>query len=142
MRTNVPHSSFHLVLVLCFIFLLSSIAMPQTIKGYYSHKLEDTKVGELLRKLEGNKISEIPKIFFGDIYNQKLPDLIFFIDRRQSDTDEGKKKKEDSAVNIKLIKRNKGDNLFGERFIYVMVFVAENKSEKLLWKRALKQNEV
>lgn len=131
MRTNVHHRKFCLVLVLCFIFLASSTVAPQTIKGYWPHKLD---VGKLLNMLKSDKnIVYVPKYFFGKVYHDELPDLVFFIDRSQN-ADRGTKKsetEENYQINITLVKKNKKRfHLFGEPFIYVMVFVAESESDK------------
>lgn len=59
---------------------------------------------------------------------------MFFIDKTQKKANEDTKKSEEKKehlINIALVQKNKNKNqLFGERFIYVMVFVAESKSDE------------
>jgi len=135
MRTNVYHWSFRLALALCFFILVSSTATPQTIEGYWEYERNEEDVIKLLDMLKSEKnIVCVPKYFFGDVYDNTLPDLVVYIDKRQLDTNEGKKisdKVKNPLHNIALMKKSKKwGQLFGARFIYVMVFVAENKSDK------------
>ncbi|MBA7522589.1 hypothetical protein ES705_14709 [subsurface metagenome] len=135
MRTNVYHWSFRLALALCFFILVSSTATPQTIEGYWEYERNEEDVIKLLDMLKSEKnIVCVPKYFFGDVYDNTLPDLVVYIDKRQLDTNEGKKisdKVKNPLHNIALVTKSKKRNqLFGGRYIYVMVFVAENKSDK------------
>ena len=133
MKTNMHHWQSRLVLILCFIFLISATAASQTIKGIWG-KLDDTDVKKLLDMLKSEKdIVYAPEYFFKEVYNDQLPNLMFFIDKRQN-ADAGTKKSEtekNHKVNITLVKNNKERlQLFGERVIWVMVFVAESVSDK------------
>jgi hypothetical protein len=129
------HWSFRLTLILCFFILISSTAIPQTIKGHWQYKRNEGDVIKLWNMLKNEKnIVQVPKYFFGEVYDKALPDLVVYIDKRQLDANGGKKIV-DTGKNplhkIALVKKSKKRNqLFGERFIYVMVFVAENKSDK------------
>ena len=135
MKTNVYHWSLRLVLALCFFILVSSSATPQTIKGHWEYKRNEEDVTKLLNMLKSRvDIVQIPKYFFGEVYDEELPDLVVYIDKRQLDANGGKKivdKRKNPLHNIALVKKSKKrGQLFGARFIYVMVFVAENKSDK------------
>ncbi len=92
MKTNVYHWSLRLVLALCFFILVSSTATPQTIKGYWEYKRNEEDVIKLLDMLKSRvDIIQTPKYFFGEVYDEELPDLVIYIDKRQLDTNEGKK---------------------------------------------------
>jgi hypothetical protein len=124
-----------LIAVLCFVFLVPSNATPQTIKGYYKYNRNRTQVKKFLDMLRDKKnIASVPKCFFCEVYDDELPDLVVFIDKEQiittkktniSDT------KKSSPINIALVKKGEvKEELFGERFIYVLVFIAENEFDK------------
>lgn len=135
MGTNAYHWLLRFALMLCFFILVSSTATPQTIKGHWQYKRNEGDVIKLWGMLKSEKnIVCVPKYFFGDVYDNTLPDLVFYIDKRQLDTNEGKKISDtvkNPLHNITLVKKSKKrGQLFGARFIYVMVFVAENKSDK------------
>ena len=111
-------------LILCCLFLFNSIAIPQTIKGSYSFDRLPDQVEELLKKLSEDKLEEVPKYFFGEnkVYDAELADLLVFIDKT------GKDKKD---AKFALLKGGiKKEELFGDKFIYVMVFAAEKDDEQ------------
>ena len=141
MKIDVQNKLFRLVFVLCFLSLTSSLVLPQTIKGNYKYERSATNVGKLLNKLKDEKlIKDVPKDFFDDVYDYTLPDLIFFINIadkpliKKSEEEECKKlapEEEIPYTKIVLVKNNDDKKrLFGEKYIYVMVFVAENESYK------------
>lgn len=128
-------------LILCCLFLINSTAIPQTIKGSYSFNRRPDQVEELLKKLSEDKLEEVPKCFFGEnvVYDAELADLLVFIDKRErctnidleSSASEFACLKKDNFTRFAVIKDGKKrEELFGERFIYVMVFVAENYCEQ------------
>jgi len=76
---------------------------------------------KLLDFLATGKLTGASKYYFGEIYDDELPDLVVFVDNS------GNYLPSDSNVRIALVKDDQiRDHLFGEPFIYVMVFVAED----------------
>jgi hypothetical protein len=116
MSTKVGLRQGRLALALCLLFAASSIAVPQTIKGYWEYKRDKEEVGKLLDMLKSNKkIPLVPEHFFGDVYNYRLPDLLFFIDKTQKNKKEDAQKPEEkkgSLVNIALEKKGKKNPIF------------------------------
>jgi len=130
-------------LVLCCLFLFNSTAIPQTIKGSYSFERSQDQVKTLLNLLSNDStLEKIPKCFFGEnvAYDAELVDLLVFIDKRgrhtnasleKSNTSELPCLKKDNFTRFAVIKgEKKREELFGAKFIYVMVFVAENDNEQ------------
>lgn len=135
-----------LTIVLCLIFIISPAVFPQTIDGYFKTKLNCNEVKLLLDTLRSEEdFVQIQRRFFdlagGDdgVYNPHLKNLVFFIDEAHSNS------KDKYKINIKLIIREKEKKqLFGERYVYAMVFVAKNslrpislsaKYSSLEWRR-------
>jgi len=121
--------SMFTLLVLFLIFV--SPVNSQTIKGAYSLKRETKQTQKLLRLLKNPEtINKVPEHFFGKdaVYDRVLADLVIFIDKSGSQiTNNQNCPIKDRAVNIALLKKGKHiEKLFGEKFVYAMVFIAEN----------------
>ncbi len=112
-------------LILCCVFLFNSNANPQTIKGSYSYDRPAGQIETMLIKLaDTSSIKDVPKDFFGEnnVYDAELADLLVFIDKTGQYAKETK---------FALLKKGKlKEELFGDKFIYIMVFVAENENEQ------------
>jgi len=118
--------SIGLMLLFCILLFLSSIATSQTIKGFLQTEREQNDVKKLLNILDEGKLSTASQYFFGNIYDDELPNLVVFVDNSENYL------ASDSNVRIALVKAAQiKDHLFGEPFIYVMVFVAEDTANKI-----------
>ena len=112
-----------LVLTMTFgVLILFPSAFSQTIKGSYSFNPDSDAAG-LLAKLRSGDGAGSLKSFFGEnnVYDEKLADLLVFIDKAQYTGDSG----ESHIILLKNGKTRK--NLFGQKIVYVMVFVAEKE---------------
>jgi hypothetical protein len=134
MRENFYDRPFIIGMILCFSLIIPSNAFSQTTKGYFHTKLEECRVGKLLGLLScKEKIVYAPKYYYDKVYDDELPDLIVFINKVQKNPNIGSEKNSKARepfINIALVQKGKKwANLFGERFIYVTVFVAESQSD-------------
>lgn len=78
MRIKMHLWQARLVQVLCFIFLVSSIASPQVIKGYWGYKRDKEDVEKLLDMLRCNeKIHRVPEFFLVRCTITNCPILCF-----------------------------------------------------------------
>ena len=131
----------HLPAAFVFVFLcalpICSNATSQTISGSHRCAREAREVGSILCMLSADTLDCAPrhschtayldsvlKYFYGDVYDDELPDLVVFVDRRnQSNAQDNNR--------IALLKGCKRTNqLFGERFIHVAIFVAEDSADR------------
>jgi hypothetical protein len=146
-RQGMKGHLFHFLAVispfLCCLLLFYSTAVSQTIKGSYSFDRSPDQVKHLLSLLSyDDKLKEVPQCFFGKdvVYDKELADLLVFIDKTGRNTadntnnDEEAKSEclsQDKSVKFALLKcGKKREELFGAKFIYIMVFVAENYNEQ------------
>jgi hypothetical protein len=123
---------FFLVLLI----LICPLAHPQEISGTYSVDRDEAQVTKLLGLLtakedpEANMLKAI-KCFFGEgvLYDSKLADLLIFIDKTKRGAtqinSDGFLRKDDSVRYALFKKGKKRRDLSGEKFVYIMVFIAE-----------------
>ena len=106
------------VILLLFIVCLGyNRGTAQTISGKYSTVLDQVKADSILSLLGSEKnIIKVPEAYFGEVHDRYLADMIYFIDER------GKSKSSGNAALI--VKNRKRHCLFGEKYVYVMVFIA------------------
>ena len=110
---------FFLAIILIAILSLRSTVLSQTIKGTYSLN-PDFDAKRLLELLKEPDSVGALKFFFGELYDKELADLLVFIDRVDN-----------KPTHIELLKGGKSrKELWGEKYVYVMVFVAEKKGQK------------
>lgn len=133
MGTNAYNRLAKIALALGLIFLVYSVATPQTIKGHFRIKLTIEEVEDLLNKLK-YEMNLVPEKFFGDVYDEQVPDIVFFIEKKKiakQDKNKNSPINEYEPTKIMLLKGNKKlENLSGEPYIYVMVFVAGSEPDK------------
>ncbi len=131
-------SFLFLPMIMGLILLLTSTVLSQTKKGTYGYPFrpDSSYVSQLLNLLRSeDQITDVMKYFFGEhiLYDSNLADLIVFIDKtkRTSDISNLQDLNDASSTHIALVKNGKReDHLFGEKYVYVMVFVAEEKGKK------------
>jgi len=138
-NTRVKRTLWQAFAFFLFILLCHSIASPQTIQGSYTYRRNLTQLNELLSKFKEGKLEAIPECFFGKsvVYDNRLADLIIFIDRSgrfpeiKRDEKESQCLAEDKSVRFCLTKGGRQrTELFGERNVYVMIFVAEDSHDE------------
>jgi hypothetical protein len=104
--------------VLTILFLVPCITSlhAQTFAGRYSTILDSGRVNSLLTSLsKPDSVNHSLKMLFGDTFDTRLPDLVFFIDERDTNRE----------PIIQLIQNNsKKKYLNGEPFVYVTAFIA------------------
>lgn len=124
MKSCSPHLPVMLALAFsCVLTMSLSCSSHKMIRGAARVKFESGKIDALLDSLSRGQLEHLPQAFYGEVYDDELPDLVIIVDRR------GKTASEETPVRIDLLKGDKRrDELFGERFIYVLVFVAEDSS--------------
>ena len=113
--------TFLILTVLGFILALAANLGSQTIKGTYSFT-PDRDVKELLDKLRSQRPEDAIRSLFGEsnLYDKELADLLVFIDRVDG-----------TPTRIALLKGGKRKKeLWGEKYVYVMVFVAEKEGQE------------
>jgi hypothetical protein len=122
-------------MVICGGFLFLSSARAQTIKGTYSFDRSPAHIDHLLELLRsGDTTSEVFKYFFGvnKIFDRQIVNLLVFIDKpqRKKGPSETYPQIGDIASYIALTKDGKKLNrLYGEKYVHVLVFVAEDTCE-------------
>lgn len=128
MNKNIKYWSSRIIFILCFLCLMSSLTVSQTIKGSYSYKND---VGKLLERLNDDcRIKCVPKYFFGEVFDYTIPDLVVFINKGSKSSKQNDKEIVSSSKII-LTKNGKDKkHLYGEQHIYVMVFVVENEKDE------------
>jgi len=113
--------TFLIFMIMSFILVLAANLGSQTIKGTYSFT-PDRDVKEVLDKLRSERPEDAIKSLFGEsnLYDRQLADLFVFIDRVDN-----------TPTRIALLKGGKRrKELWGEKYVYVMVFVAEKEGQK------------
>ncbi len=124
MKVHLRYLPSLLALALCWAILGHSAVLGQTISGSYQIQREKDDFEKLLCYLETGALDKVPEYFYGEVYDDELPDLVMFIDQRNE--------YRARATNVALLKgKGKEKRLFGERFIYAMVFVACDSSDTL-----------
>lgn len=109
------------------VLLAPSTTVCQTIGGSYAYERDSVQVRRLLCTLADGNLNAMPRQFFGDTYDDELPDLVVFVDQRAN------RLSDDSSAQFALLKgQDRRDELFGERFIYVVLFVARDKEAGVL----------
>ena len=129
MTKYLKHFVARLLFVQFIILIIIPVAFPQTMKGFFKTKLKSEEVEELIGILKSEKhITKIQERFFNlanadnKLYDPNLTNLVFFIDKTK------RTQKGNHQINITLIKGKKRKKvLFGARYVYVQVFVADNK---------------
>jgi hypothetical protein len=117
--------------ILVAILSLITAAPSQTIEGTYSLRPEED-IKNTLDFLRKDKGVEALKSFFPETYDKELASLLVFIDRAN-----------DAPARISLIKGNKTQkNLWGEKYVYVMVFVAEKTDQTPSVSRKVVEEEI
>jgi hypothetical protein len=87
---------------------------------------------ELFKK---DDLVNVPRQFFGkELFDKELPDLVIFIDKTGKYTNNKIKDisehMQNKSAKFGLIKRNKiKKNLFGQKFVYIMIFMAEEEKD-------------
>lgn len=117
-----------IVFIIGLVLFLASGSFSQTIKGTYSFdRSGNLFADELYRRLKDDARPQDVLLYFfhqSNLYDDKIPVLLVFID---------KKERADNplaAARISLLKGGKRhDSLHGEKYVHVMVFVAESISE-------------
>ncbi len=124
-----------LTLLFCFIILLCPLALPQEISGSYTVDRNETQVKHLLDLLNTGKMQEAIKCFYGEgvIYDKDLADLLVFVDktkRSEKPIASDQCLQKDTSVKFAILKSGKyRTDLFGEKFLYLMVFIAEKTTD-------------
>ena len=124
MKTCSRRLDMALSIIFLSVLLVHSNACSQDmLKGAIKLKFESKEIDTLLNFLSRGNLAEVPRYLFKDTYDDELPDLVIFVDGRRKTVPRG------SPVRIDLVKDDKTrEELFGERFIYVLAFVAEDHS--------------
>lgn len=113
------------------LLLLGTIASPaaslraQSISGAFSIQRAPDSIGVLLKQLrEDESLKDIPKYFFGDVYNEVLPNLVVFVDKAAVQNSLL------SPIRAELIlEGEKKKELYGESYLYCLLFVATDSEE-------------
>ncbi len=120
-------------LSLGFLFLLCPLARAQQISGSYHVDRNKDQVAKLLELLQADRMQDVQKYFYGEdvIYDRDLADLFVFIDKTKGSKDPSIEcLSPEPSVKFALIKREKcRKDLFGEKFVYIIVFVAEKGND-------------
>jgi hypothetical protein len=124
-----------LSLLFCCLILLCPLALPQEISGSYSVERNEAQVSHLLGLLRPIGMKGAIECFFGKdvIYDKYLADLLVFVDTTQpagKPTPDKPCLQSDNSVQFSLFKgHKKRTDLFGEKFLYLMVFIADKASD-------------
>jgi len=121
-----------LSLLFCCLILLCPLALPQEISGTYSVERSKAQVIHLLYLLKSKNMQDAVKCFFGEgvLYDRDLADLLVFIDKTERHELSDPCLSIYDSSKIALLKRGiKRTDLFGEKFLYLMVFVAEKATD-------------
>lgn len=109
LRTNVPKlCALLLFLLICQLFPPQPcLARPL----WGARDFVRDSIGDLLPELRAGRLEKVPKIFFGNLYDPRLADIVLFVDQSNN-------------IKISLVKG--GDShteLFGQDNVWLMVFL-------------------
>jgi hypothetical protein len=102
---------YSLICTAFFLFIFSSQenCIAQYLAGFSD--IPHRNIDNLLKTLKSGKMSAVPEVFFGDLYDPNLVDLIIFLDE------------DEDTVKIEMIQGNEcKPYLFGARHFWVMAF--------------------
>ena len=116
------------LMVLFWICAAESAPTNQRLQGAVRISLNEAQTIELLNQLSSGHLENVPGDFYGDMYDDELPDVVVFVDQTKRGNSTGMLP--DSAVRVSLVKSKKErGELFGERYIYALVFVAKSSED-------------
>ncbi len=132
-RNRIAHVLLASALSLLFLILLCPLARAQWIRGTYSVDRNRAQVARLLNLLKADKMQKVTECFYGKdvIHDRDLADLLVFIDKTTGIKGPSIEcLSPEPSVKFALIKREKyRKDLFGEKFVYIIVFVAEKGND-------------